>query len=35
MKILLTSILVDDPIKAHEFYTEILGFQSKEFTPEA
>lgn len=35
MKIALTSIFVDDPVKAHEFYTTVLGFQSKEFTPEA
>lgn len=35
MKIALTSVLVDDPIKAHQFYTEILGFQSKEFVPDA
>lgn len=35
MKIVLTSIFVDDPIKAHQFYTEILGFQSKEYVPDA
>lgn len=35
MRIVLTSIFVDDPIKAHKFYTEILGFQSREFAPEA
>lgn len=35
MRILLTSIFVDDPIKAHAFYTEVLGFHSKEFVPEA
>ena len=35
MKITLTSIFVDDPIKAHKFYTDILGFQSKEFMPDA
>lgn len=34
MKIALTSIPVDDPIKAHQFYTEILGFKSKQFDPE-
>ncbi|GAB4242095.1 MAG: hypothetical protein Kow00109_17760 [Acidobacteriota bacterium] len=34
MRILLTSIFVDDPVKAHRFYTEILGFQSREFSPE-
>ena len=35
MQIALVSIPVDDPIKAHSFYTEILGFQSKEFAPDA
>ena len=35
MQIALTSIPVDDPIKAHNFYTEILGFESKEFAPDA
>ena len=35
MKISLTSIFVDDPVKAHKFYTEVLGFKSKEFMPEA
>lgn len=35
MRILLTSIFVDDPVKAHRFYTEVLGFRSKEFAPEA
>ena len=35
MKIALTSIFVDDPIKAHKFYTEILGFRSKQFDPAA
>jgi predicted enzyme related to lactoylglutathione lyase len=35
MRITLTSIFVDDPVKAHKFYTDILGFQSKEFMPEA
>lgn len=34
MQIALTSIFVDDPIKAHGFYTRILGFKSKEFTPD-
>jgi len=32
MKISLTSVFVDDPVKAHQFYTEILGFRSKEFS---
>ena len=35
MRIVLTSIFVDDPIKAHKFYTDILGFQSKEYAPDA
>ncbi|GAB4369262.1 MAG: hypothetical protein Kow0042_10900 [Calditrichia bacterium] len=35
MKILMTSIFVEDPIKAHEFYTKVLGFKSKEFSEEA
>ena len=35
MKISMTSVFVDDPVKAHRFYTEVLGFQSKEFVPDA
>jgi predicted enzyme related to lactoylglutathione lyase len=35
VRIALTSIFVDDPIKAHKFYTEILGFKSKHYQPEA
>ncbi len=35
MRISLTSLFVDDPLKAHAFYTEKLGFRSKEFAPEA
>lgn len=35
MKISLTSVFVDDPVKAHKFYTEVLGFQTREFEPEA
>lgn len=35
MKISMTSIFVDDPIKAHEYYTKVLGFQSKEFDADA
>jgi len=34
MKIAMTSVFVDYPIKAHKFYTEVLGFKSKEFVPE-
>lgn len=29
MKIVVTSVLVNDQAKAHRFYTEILGFQTK------
>lgn len=35
MNILLTSIPVNNPVEAHKFYTEILGFTSKLFMPEA
>ena len=35
MKIALTSVFVDDPIKAHTFYTEVLGFQTKQFDADA
>lgn len=35
MKIALTSVSVNDPIQAHAFYTETLGFVSKTFVPEA
>jgi catechol 2,3-dioxygenase-like lactoylglutathione lyase family enzyme len=35
MKITMVSIFVDDPIKAHKFYTDVLGFQSKEYVPDA
>lgn len=35
MKIALTSVHVDDPIKAFKFYTEILGFTSRVYMPEA
>ena len=35
MKIFLTNVFVDDPVKAHKFYTEVLGFQTKEFVPDA
>ncbi len=34
MKISLASIFVDDPIKAHTFYTEVLGFKSKRYEPD-
>lgn len=35
MKIQMVSIIVDDPLKAHKFYTEILGFKSRLYMPEA
>lgn len=35
MKISLTSVLVDDPLKAFKFYTEVLGFVKKMYVPEA
>jgi len=35
MKIALVSISVNDPVAAHKFYTEKLGFVSKVFSPEA
>src|SRR6478609_5058651 len=35
MKIALTSIPVDDPIKAFAFYTEVLGFIERVYMPEA
>jgi len=35
MKAALVSVLVDDPVKAHRFYTEALGFKSQQFDPEA
>ena len=35
MKIALTSVFVDNPLSAHTFYTETLGFVSKMLIPEA
>ncbi len=35
MKVSLVSIPVQDPVKAHEIYTSMLGFTSKEFNEEA
>ena len=35
VKIAMTSIFVDDPIQAHKFYTEVLGFSSKQYEPDA
>jgi len=34
MKLKMASILVEDPISAHEFYTEVLGFKSHTFMPD-
>jgi predicted enzyme related to lactoylglutathione lyase len=34
MKILLTSIFVDEVIKAHNFYAKTLGFHSQEYDPD-
>lgn len=31
MKIAMTSVFVENPVKAHAFYTEVLGFQSHQF----
>jgi predicted enzyme related to lactoylglutathione lyase len=35
MKIALTSVFVDDPLKAFKFYTEVLGFVQQTYIPEA
>ncbi|TJY37344.1 VOC family protein [Pontimicrobium aquaticum] len=35
MYIKMTSLPVSDPIKAHNFYTEIIGLKSHTFMPEA
>ena len=35
MKVAMTSLLVDDPIKAFKFYTEVLGFVERMYVPEA
>ena len=35
MKISLVSVPVQDPIKAHQIYTTKLGFESKEYDPDA
>src|SRR5688572_15033336 len=35
VKIALTSVFVDDPNKAHRFYTEVLGFVTKMHIPDA
>jgi catechol 2,3-dioxygenase-like lactoylglutathione lyase family enzyme len=33
MRIGMTSVFVDDPVKAFTFYTEVLGFREKLFVP--
>ena len=33
MKIGITSLFVDDPVRAFNFYTEVLGFKEKVFIP--
>lgn len=35
MKITLVSLPVNDPMEAHKFYTEVLGFLSRTHVPEA
>ena len=36
MKIAMVSVFVDDPVgKAYKFYTEVLGFKSRMYVPEA
>lgn len=35
MKIAMTNVFVNDPVKAHAYYTEVLGFQSRMFVPDA
>lgn len=35
MKIALTSVFVEDPVRAFKFYTEVLGFEKRLFKPEA
>ncbi|MEO8514788.1 MAG: VOC family protein [Ignavibacteria bacterium] len=35
MKIALTSIIVNNPLEAFKYYTEVLGFKEKLYMPEA
>lgn len=35
MRVSLVSLPVTDPVKAHEIYTTMIGFSSKEFDPES
>ena len=34
MKVAMVSVPVDDPVKAHAFYTDTLGFESNTFSPD-
>ena len=34
MKIAMVSVLVDDPVKAFKYYTEVLGFEEFMYAPE-
>jgi len=34
MKVKMVSILVEDPVSAHAFYTEVLGFKSHTYMPD-
>ena len=34
MKIAMVSVFVEDPIKAFEYYTEVLGFEEVMYSPE-
>lgn len=34
MRVVMVSVLVDDPAKAFHYYTEVLGFQKVQFVPE-
>ncbi|HEY1012229.1 MAG TPA: VOC family protein [Herpetosiphonaceae bacterium] len=34
MKIALVSLFVSNPLEAHAFYTDVLGFESRMFMPE-
>lgn len=34
MKIAMTSVFVENPVKAYDFYTKVLGFKGKVFKPE-
>jgi catechol 2,3-dioxygenase-like lactoylglutathione lyase family enzyme len=35
MKIQMVSVFVEDPMEAYKFYTEVLGFVSRMYLPEA